>query len=110
MTQQIIMVTVEGKAFETALDYNGVQRFLPHGNVNPVLKAKLADFEALKDQGAVHFPQGIYTLNDAVIDYYDGVFTADDFLMYHTDSGYSVCGLADLSFDFDVDNPLWNER
>lgn len=110
---EIIMVRVGERSFKTALDNNGVQRFMPHDECPAELVEKMRDWDeylSSKDSRYETIPAGIYTPNDLAIDFYNGVYTVDEMLSYETYSGYSVSGLADLSYfdDMEIDNPLWN--
>lgn len=112
---EIIIVKVGDREFKTALDQNGVQRFMPHDEAPAELVEKLKDWEAyLNSDHSSHppVPKGIYTPNDLAMDFYNGVYTVDEMLSYETYSGYSVCGLADLSYfeDMEIVNPLWDRE
>lgn len=112
---EIIMVKVGDREFKTALDQNGVQRFMPHNEAPAELVEKLKEWEAyLHSDHSTHpsIPKGIYTPNDLAMDFYNGVYTVDEMLSYETSSGYSVCGLAELSYfeDMEIINPLWDKE
>ena len=44
--------------------------------------------------------------------YQRGNFSQDEYLTFYTSFGYSVCGLAELSFfsDLPIDNPVWEQE
>lgn len=112
---EIIMVKVGNREFKTALDQNGVQRFMPHDEAPPELVAKLKawdDYLNMDHSTHPSIPKGIYTPNDLVLDFYNGVYTLDEMLSYQTYSGYSVCGLEELSYfeDMEIINPLWEKE
>lgn len=114
---EVVIVTVGGREFKTAL-YNDVQRFMPHNDTPDHLAEKMADWDAWlnlpRAKGVVHerVPSGIYDPNSMVMDYYNGVYTQDEILSYETNSGYSVCGLEELSMfsDLEIINPTWDEE
>lgn len=112
---EIIMVRVGNREFKTALDDHGVQRFLPHNECPPELVEKMRawdDYLNSKESRYEPIPAGIYTPNDLAIDFHRGVYTVDEMLSYETYCGYSVCGLADLSYfdGLEIDNPLWEDE
>lgn len=88
----IIVIKINGRAFDTYLDKQGVQRF----KTNTVM-------QYLYDKGK-------FDLNQMAMEYYTGNFSNDDWLTFYTSFSYSVAGLSDLSYfsAYDFDNPLWN--
>lgn len=111
---EIIIVKIGEREFKTALDQNGVQRFMPHDETPPELLEKMKEWDNFVHTAPprTREPAGIYTPNDLAMDFYNGVYTVDEILSYETHCGYSVCGLADLSYfdDLPIYNPLWEEH
>lgn len=111
--KEVIIVAIGEREFETALDHNGVQRFLPHDQTPEGLANLMSDWdnflEGMKFGDTI--PNGIYTPNDLAIAFHQGEWTVDEILSYQTASGYSVSGLSELSYfdDLEIRNPLWED-
>lgn len=90
---EIILVKVIGLdlEFETYLDKFGTQRFKTDTVIVNL------------------FEQNIIDLDSLARDFYRGKITTEDMLNFYAKSGYSVGGLADLSYfsHLTFENPIW---
>ena len=98
-----ITVKVGDRTFDTIIDNEGVQRFIANGVVRLIVD------KMEKDYGWSGEPFNLNTLAQL---YYHDKFTQDDYLTFYTMMGYSVCGLAELSFfqDLEIENPVWEKE
>lgn len=87
------MVKFGEKEYPTYIDEYGVQRFYENSVIRHLRYTKAID------------------LNELSGDFFENKFTQIDFLEFNMALGYSVSGLAELSYfqDLEIDNPLWHE-
>jgi len=104
----VIRVQVGTRTFETIIDDYGVQRFRENGVLRVVCDRWYRDWDDYTSHDCPE-PMG---LNMLARMYYQEMFSQDDYLTFCTMLGYSVCGLAELSFfqDLEITNPLWDDQ
>lgn len=107
MVNEIIIVKVDGREFETYIDEHGVQRFLENAAIR-----RYVDFA---NEGPPDFKikEGAYTLNDLWIDWHESSredFPIEDMMVFYTMMGYSVSGFADVFPDAYIENPRWEDN
>lgn len=104
---ETIEITLDGVPYQTYLDDNGVQRFVPNEVVVRLLRNNGELFEA-RNRGQLKGLE-LYSLNEIAFDYHTGKIPLADLLQFYTMMDYSVSGMMGLSFfeDIEVKNPLW---
>lgn len=87
-----IIVKVAGKEYKTIIDEHGIQRFETNSLIRHL------------------YDNGIFDLNQLCIDYQHGKFNQIDYAEFNMQTGYSVCGFAELSSfqDMKIENLLWD--
>lgn len=116
VSEQVIMVTVNGKEYPTRL-YNGVQRFVPNEIVQYMNDAVLDAFMNKKDTLGID-------LNSLGIKLRKRELPLQDYIEYLTMIGYSVSGFCDAVYSIvefndhifqgdtedwlTIENPLWD--
>jgi len=92
VSDNVIMVRINGKVIETTIDDDGIQR-LPCRPLAQYLLNKSA-----------------LTLNDLGEMVGFGMFPVDDLRWLYQNIGYSVSGYADIWPDDEIENPLGHEE
>lgn len=89
-----ILMKVGGIEYTTVIDEYGIQRF----KINSLIRHL--------------YDEGIFDLNQLCIDYLNGKFNQRDYAEFNMQTGYSVCGFAELSSfqDMEIENPLWENQ
>lgn len=89
-----IEIEIDGKKYLTIIDKHDVQRFKKNS-----LLSYLVDI-------------GEIDLNKLSIAYQEGMFSKEEYAEFNMDTGYSVCGWADIEAfqDMEIKNPVWEHE